>query len=139
MSFRGIILLSCDGDSLLLSFAAPPLTIAVSTVAEAFSCIVYLVSVWYNRMEMKNAGPAERWLRMVLEVRVRPGSFKEQPGTVGGKHWPLVYGSRKRISGYLRPPAHVRDEMISNRLCSQHLLIIIITDDVHLYPRFLFV
>ena len=25
---------------------------------------------------------------MVLEVRVRPGTFREQPGTMANKHWP---------------------------------------------------
>merc|ERR1712032_31576 len=28
------------------------------------------------------------WLQAVLQLRVRPGSFKRCPGTLRGKHWP---------------------------------------------------
>ena len=30
----------------------------------------------------------QHWLQVVLQVRVRPGSFAERPGTLGGKRWP---------------------------------------------------
>merc|ERR1740138_399977 len=29
-----------------------------------------------------------RWAQVVLQCRIRPDSFVEQPGTLGGKHWP---------------------------------------------------
>jgi hypothetical protein len=29
------------------------------------------------------------WVQMLLEVRVRPGTFREQSGTMAHKHWPL--------------------------------------------------
>jgi len=38
----------------------------------------------YSRFH--EVGP-EHWVQCVLQVRVRPGSFKEQAGTLGNKYW----------------------------------------------------
>merc|ERR1712232_454690 len=36
--------------------------------------------------QLSKVGP-DHWLQAVLQVRVRPGSFKEKAGTLGTKHW----------------------------------------------------
>ena len=58
------------------------------------------VSFLFNQAKCSRCGVKKYWAQVVAQCRVRPGSFVEQPGSLGGKYWP---GDLKFDSNFENP------------------------------------